>query len=402
MLTSLTSDALRRHYQSCSRIGIQPKPGPNRPGRRRKACDNCAKNRITCDGNALCAACKNLGISCSYRRLEGPSNDTLGSNPGGPGVLTRSQTNQRATSQNEQKLGKATLPFLLNYSASSNRHAGDVNHVLSLLATTTTDASPDVALPSLELEADSEELFAEDTYNMFFASLHSEAHSRTSPPPEGLHNLDNRHAAANKILDCLLQVHSAAPHVWECFNVDHARDLFHEGNVYDATTAYFKETARPRSRIVPKPSFDINSMSAPLLLSIFLMGATCGSFDSLKSQALEYADIAEAAIFECPSFLRLVYRSKELDCYSLGKEDMEIIQAAILMILVQISSTKVENRRRVRIQRYPALVSIARVTNLTKIKNIWHDPGSPLCHEKFLKNETCIRFAEHRSSVAAK
>ena len=71
---------------------------------------------------------------------------------------------------------------------------------------------------------------------------------------------------------------------------------------------------------------------------------------------------------------------------------MEIIQAAILMILVQISSPKAENRRRVRIKRYPALISVARITGLTRVKNIWHDSDSFLCHEVFLKNETCIRF----------
>lgn len=223
-------------------------------------------------------------------------------------------------------------------------------------------------------------------------SLQSETRSRNSPPPEGLNDPDKRRVAANKMISALLKTQSASPRVWRDFDIDHASGFFQETNVYDAAVAYFEETVRPRSRIVPKCSFDIDSMSGALLLSIFLTGATCGVSEDLKFQALEYADIAEAAIFESPSFLRLAYEAKGLDCYSLQKEDTDVIQAAILMILVQISSPKTENRRRVRIQRYPALISVARMTGLTKIKNIWHGPDSPLCHETFLKNETCIRF----------
>lgn len=330
---------------------------------------------------------------CSYRRLGDHPNDPVISDLNTPRVLTRSQTAQRTTLQNQQPQGKVLLPFLLNYSDSSIRHAGDVNHVLSLLSTTEKpEESPDAALPSLELGAERENAFAEDSYSIFFASLQSEKCSRNSPAPEGLNDSDKRHAAATNILDCLLQIYSANPGTWQDFNMDHAREFFQESNFYDATIAYFEETVRPRSRIVPKPSFDLHSMSAPLLLSVFLMGATCGVSADLRCQALEYADIAEAAIFENPSFLRLAYETKEVDCYSLQKEDIEIIQAAILMILVQISSPKAEHRRRVRIQRYPALVSVARITGLTRIKNIWHDPDSFLCHERFLKNETCIRF----------
>jgi hypothetical protein len=286
----------------------------------------------------------------------------------------------------------------MNYSHSSIRHAGDVNRFLSLLSTTEApDGSSDADLPSLELGAETEETFAENSYDLFFASLQGEPLSRNSPPPEGLKYPDKQRVAADKMMSALLETQSTSPRVWRDFDINHASEFFQESNVYDATVAYFEETVRPRSRIVPKCSFDIDSMSGALLLSVFLMGATCGLSEALKYQALEYADIAEAAIFESQSFLRLAYEAKTLDCYSLQKEDIDIIQAAILMILVQISSPKTENRRRVRIQRYPALISVARMTGLTRIKNIWHNPDSPLCHETFLKNETCIRFEKPSS-----
>ncbi|KAJ5621569.1 hypothetical protein N7528_006352 [Penicillium herquei] len=61
-------------------------------------------------------------------------------------------------------------------------------------------------------------------------------------------------------------------------------------------------------------------------------------------------------------------------------------------MLMQLASPKPDSRRRVRIQRYPALVSIARATSLTKVRNLWHDPSIPLDHAQFLENETRIRL----------
>jgi hypothetical protein len=110
----------------------------------------------------------------------------------------------------------------MNYSDSSIRHAGDVNHVLSLLSTTEApDGSSDADLPSLELGAEREETFAEDSYDLFFASLQSETRSRNSPPPEGLNDPGKRRVAANKMISALLKTQSASPRVWRDFDIDH-------------------------------------------------------------------------------------------------------------------------------------------------------------------------------------
>lgn len=293
----------------------------------------------------------------------------------------------------QPRQGQLSVPFLLNYSAPDNQNnPGDVNHALSLLSTTeSNDPALDSALPSLEVEADRSDLFFEDSWALFFGPSTNERQNRGSPSPEGLDDTEQRQLAADKMIECLSRVHASHSHYFGEFNIDRERIFFNERNVGDFINAYFDHTVRPRSRIVLKSSFNLETTSAPLLLAIFLLGASCGLSDHAKSQAKIYFDMAEEAVFENPNFLRLVYNQQSRDGDSLNQTEIESIQAAILIILNQLASHKPEARRRVRIQRYPTLVSIARATSMTKIKNQWHDSNIPLNHAKFIKNETCIR-----------
>jgi hypothetical protein len=57
---------------------------------------------------------------------------------------------------------ETSIPFLLHYSATNDRHPGDVNHVLTQLATTEVHGKePDTNFPSLHLDVKKTGLFAE-------------------------------------------------------------------------------------------------------------------------------------------------------------------------------------------------------------------------------------------------
>ncbi|KAJ5707576.1 hypothetical protein N7488_007377 [Penicillium malachiteum] len=193
------------------------------------------------------------------------------------------------------------------------------------------------------------------------------------------------------MIECLSTASST--HNIKRFNLDlgHLHSFFTEENVREFIEAYFEHTVRPRSRIVLKSSFVLESTSVPLLLAIFLFGATCGHSDGAKSQAVIYADLVEFVIFENPVLLQLMY-TQDLKFNGLNQIETENIQAAILIMLMQLASPKPDARRRVRVQRYPALVSIARATSLTKVRNQWHNSSIPLDYAQFLENETRIRL----------
>lgn len=398
------SDALRRHYQSCSQLRGQLKPTLSKPGRPRKACDSCANSRIVCDGGTPCAMCQQSNNPCSYRRLETQRRVARQDGVDISTLPTTSQANQQETVDVRSGADKASLPFLLNYSATGDRHPGDVNHVLTQLATTEVHGKqPDTNLPSLHLDIEKAGLFAEDPWSLFFGTSQDTEMNENLPLPRGLEDREKRCVAAERVLQCILHTKSANPTVREASDVARAREFFQEENILNSIVGYFEHTVRPRCRIVLKSAFNLDAISPPLLLAMILMGASCGISEDMKSKAVEYVEIAEYAVFESQCFHDLVHGARRVESGLLSSQNIEIIQAAIIVILLQISSPNPTVRRRIRIQRYIALVSAARATGLTKVRNSWHDSNPPMSYHQFLRNEICIRleslFAYHLHSA---
>lgn len=290
------------------------------------------------------------------------------------------------------------MPFLLNYSGPGNKHPSDVNRALSLLSTAESGEAFDTTLPSLDLEIEETNFLFDESWNGLFGPYEPNEISQNSALPAGLEDLHQRQIAANNLVDCIqcsqelcLTVNSE-----KTLNSARARDFFSERRVFEYVKAYFDQIVRPRSRIVLKSTFRLEEVSTPLLLSLFLMGATCDNDEEVKSLVVECAEIAEYAVFENPVFRKLTYQRGEVHWGLLTKEEIEIIQAAILMALLEIASPRPEARRRTRIQWYPALVSVARASGLTRVRNEWHSQTDNLDHAQFLKNEICIRYSLRR------
>lgn len=396
-LLTASRDVLKRHYKRCVSASTSALPEPALAGRHRTACDACAKCKITCDRLLNCAACTRRGTECTYKRLETPS---LRKELAPRGELETStgrqleQLERTTRSQKPDRTGQLSVPFLLNYSAPTNRNPGDVNQALTLLSTKESNSETvDLNLPSLGIGPEGHDLAFESSWALFFGTTPEYKPDGNSVLPEGLDNLDQRQHAADRMIDCLFTANAASYDYTDCvLDIEGTRAFISEQNIGNYIEAYFESTVRPRSRIVLKSTFCLESTSAPLLLTIFLMGATCGKDEDAKLHATAYADLVELVIFENPVFLQLVYSQDDTKGENLLDDEIQIIQAAILIMLIQLASPRPDARRRVRIQRYPALVSIARATCLTKIRNKWHDSSVPLDHAAFLKNELCIRL----------
>ena len=189
------------------------------------------------------------------------------------------------------------------------------------------------------------------------------------PLPQGLEDREKRCVAAERVLQCIPHTKPANPTVGEAFDVVRAREFFQEENILNSIVGYFERTVRPRSRIVLKSSFNLDSISPPVLLAMVLMEASCGISEDIISKAVECVEIVEYAVFESQCFHDLVHRARRVERDLLSSQRVEIIQAAIIVILLLISSPNPTARRRIRIQRYIALVSAARATGLTKVRN---------------------------------
>jgi hypothetical protein len=125
---NVSSDVVLRHYRSCASRGPRPVPSPSKRGKKRKACDHCARSKLFCDFELPCETCLVSSKPCTYGRV---ANDSLGPN---------AQWSEQNSSENhpqrvsispssvispgiksdipflmEQLNNKVAIPFLLNY-----------------------------------------------------------------------------------------------------------------------------------------------------------------------------------------------------------------------------------------------------------------------------------------------
>lgn len=105
-----------------------------------------------------------------------------------------------------------------------------------------------------------------------------------------------------------------------------AREFFQEENILNSIVGYFEHTVRPRSRIVLKSAFNLDSISPPLLLAMILMGVSCGISEDMKSKAVEYVEIAEYGVFESRHFHDLVHGARRVESDLSSSQGVEIIQ----------------------------------------------------------------------------
>ncbi|GMG23388.1 unnamed protein product [Aspergillus oryzae] len=142
-----------------------------------------------------------------------------------------------------------------------------------------------------------------------------------------------------------------------------AESFFSPTNITLFVSAFFEHSYKG-IRFIHKASFNAHTISTQLLLAITLMGATCVSPQDASS-AEGYSDVAEYLIFDGPEFGKVF----NIDNPSLARENMEILQAAMVISVIQWSKGDVTIKRRIRTQRFPALVCAARALRLTQVTN---------------------------------
>lgn len=67
----VSRDAVLRHSRICRLRKPQLVPEPQRRGKKRSACDNCAKSKLSCDATFPCETCLFNHRRCTYNRLSG-------------------------------------------------------------------------------------------------------------------------------------------------------------------------------------------------------------------------------------------------------------------------------------------------------------------------------------------
>ncbi|OQE39839.1 hypothetical protein PENCOP_c006G02545 [Penicillium coprophilum] len=143
--------------------------------------------------------------------------------------------------------------------------------------------------------------------------------------------------------------------------------------------------------VVHFPTFDPGDITNPLLLSIFLSGATYTI--PLDGGALPFGifDVAEEYIFRKITDLSILASPKDP---SHLLSTVQLIQSALIIEMLQFGQDNVQTRRRIRLVRHPCLVSTIRSLGIFQLKR---RTAPTVCDERtwmhLVAEEVCIRIA---------
>jgi hypothetical protein len=140
------------------------------------------------------------------------------------------------------------------------------------------------------------------------------------------------------------------------FPMSLARSVLSRDNIVEFVSAFFT-TFHPHTPFLHRPSFDIDTVSSPLLLATSLLGSV---FSAPKDDALSsryFFDLTEEYVF---TLLRGIITHR--NCPS--KESIQIVQAAVLMHALQVNSNQEGVRHRIRVHRFPEIVAAVRCLGL--------------------------------------
>ena len=143
--------------------------------------------------------------------------------------------------------------------------------------------------------------------------------------------------------------------------------LFTVDNLLEFKRLYF-DNWQPNCPILHQSSFNLESASLPLLLAVFLIGATYSSPRDTAGMAREYFDLGEEFAFEHEDF-RAIFLNETPQSGTPESKTIEALQATFLIAVLQNWQNGILPRRRMRTKRYSEIVSAARLLGLTSTKN---------------------------------
>ena len=326
-------------------------------GKRRQSCDRCFQFKQSCDAAITCARCRSSGITCTYRRLDGYTAFSSPSNFSGIG--SNLAVNDSITGGLGSGSERMHLQFLLNFTdpcTFGTFTAVNIDHSLR------TSLQHAIGYSSLESDEENSAMMSGmsiwdqgdgllDLVDIFLPGIDEESHSATDYPvlePTEECGLQDR---MGEIISQLSNIHNSISRghalEQESFNIRLAESVFTVTNLKHFVRAFFSGFYRYLP-IIHRPTFDSEHISLPLLLAVFLIGSVHSAPKDPAISARSFLDLAEEHIFNHYAFWGLleVDRGGEVSV-----EEIEILQAAIIILAIQISKDDVTTQRRIRLER---------------------------------------------------
>ena len=359
------SDLARRHLANCSSAHGDDVSLPTlRRGRKRNSCDRCSQRKLSCDTKMPCVRCRDGGTLCTYKRLDGVSAGTTAS--------VGSSQDGTETSTDRQRVG-ISIDFLLNFtnpsgyrpSAAIAAEAAELDGADGEAHVQPHDADQDMTHDQSFFEfADLPSVF----FSFPFVVSGREVDYASPIISDGLTpELEDAYAFEVRVREMLQQLSAKHSSMLErgdavdaTFDYQLAEAVFTVGNVRHFVWAFFRyfHYSFP---ILHKPTFDIQTVSFPLLLALVLFGSLPTLESDTSIGVRRFSHVAEAYVFD-----RLVLRQTSQADLSAWVDDehLQLLQAGLLFLVYLNNSNDIVTRQRIRLQRIPSLVAAVRASGL--------------------------------------
>ncbi|KAF2819313.1 hypothetical protein CC86DRAFT_413014 [Ophiobolus disseminans] len=351
-----------------------------------------------------CMRCRSGGTICTYERLgsaspSGSSNTEVGAHPSHPETGT-------AEPSSGGESGRISIDFLLNFTnplgyGPSTAIAAEAS-ALEML-----DTSADVWSPQIRLKDDhmihnlpSYDLNDPSSVFLGFSSMMPEREDWNVFPLDGDYLAplpETTSTLAIRTREMVGQLFAQQRSMMESdstmlanFDAALAEMVFTVANVNHFIWGFF-HYFHDQFPILHEPTFDAQTASLPLLLAIVLVGSMSFNPSDMSIAIRQFYDAGEAYVFE------LLVSKQTMHCLQEANhtvEQVELLQAGLLLLMLQNNSENLTTRRRIRLQRTPALVAAVRCSGLfaykrqhvvgTSDRSGWRD---------FILDETRVKLA---------
>ena len=364
-------DNARRHANSCPSRGDRPLLPSAKRGRKPRACEQCSRIKVACDGQTPCQRCASRSLDCTFGRLcRDPTHRNEGKQATHhPLRFLLNCTDPRVNFVNDvlvagEPESEAAMPAAWNQSSVPD--AGDSTINPQLLFLGFMDPCFDVSLDFNGLYDDLNS--PQDMSPTLFSLPDDSLASRVSLLQAELQQLINARPSLDNVVN-----HSCFGEFFTCAN-------------FERLLMVFFGRRQLLARMIHWPTFSPTKVDLGLLLAIALCGM---AYSHRSAESLHYAPIAATL-----QRLANKYIFKRLKQCRGGQQhsrsDLEVCQAAYLITILQISVSDGDTRRRAIAKRQPTLIDALRRLGMMDMKS--QSPSPAADWHAFVHRESCVRL----------
>ncbi|KAH7069228.1 hypothetical protein BKA63DRAFT_451013 [Paraphoma chrysanthemicola] len=358
-------DLARRHVQNCSTSGHEVILPILKRGRKRTSCDRCSRHKLSCDAKDPCMRCRSGGVGCTYGRLSLSTSQAIAHLENG-GSSTHGNADSSDIRNGNRRAG-ISVEFLLNFTDPSGYRpsaaiAADAINLNSIEDSTGIQGPP-FYLRNPPTSHDQSFSNTDETafMNLFFpAPAPSDEFAKAEPRPRRypISESEGTFALEIRAREIVSQLGARQSRMQESdggaqanFDAPLADAVFTVANIQHFIWGYF-HYFHDQFPILHQASFDVQTASLPLLLTVVLFGSMSYNPSDASITIQQFFDVAEAYVFDQVRWVCTL------------DDDIEKLQAGLLFLMLQNNCNDLSVRRRVRLQRIPQLVGALRAAGV--------------------------------------